>query len=36
MFHEKYGLGLSDLQNDVINEQMKKIWGIAPVDWDNF
>ena len=35
MFQEKYGLYLSDFQDDIVNEEMKRIWGIAPSNWDN-
>ena len=35
MFQEKYGLYLSDFQDDIINEEMKRIWGVAPSNWDN-
>lgn len=35
MFQEKYGLYLSDIQDDIVNEEMKRIWGIAPSKWDN-
>ena len=35
MFQEKYGLYLSDFQDDIINEEMKRIWGTAPSNWDN-
>lgn len=35
MFQEKYGLYLSDFQDDIVNEEMKRIWGIAPSSWDN-
>lgn len=35
MFREKYGLYLSDFQDDIINEEMKRIWGTAPSNWDN-
>ena len=35
MFQEKYGLYLSDFQDDIINEEMKRIWGEAPSNWDN-
>ena len=35
MFQEKYGLYLSDFQDDIVNEEMKRIWGQAPSNWDN-
>ena len=35
MFQEKYGLYLSDFQDDIVNEEMKRIWGVAPSNWDN-
>ena len=35
MFQEKYGLYVSDFQDDMINEEMKRIWGVAPSNWDN-
>jgi hypothetical protein len=35
MFREKYGLYLSDFQDDIINEEMKRIWGTGPSNWDN-
>jgi hypothetical protein len=35
MFQEKYGLYLSDFQDDIVNEEMKRIWGTAPSNWDN-
>jgi hypothetical protein len=35
MFQEKYGLHLSDFQDDIVNEEMKRIWGKAPSNWDN-
>lgn len=35
MFQEKYGLYLYDFQDDIINEEMKRIWGVAPSNWDN-
>ena len=35
MFQEKYGLYLSDFQDDIVNEEMKRIWGEAPSNWDN-
>jgi len=35
MFQEKYGLYLSDFQDDIINEEMKRIWGTGPSNWDN-
>ena len=35
MFQEKYGLYMSDFQDDMINEEMKRIWGVAPSNWDN-
>ena len=35
MFQEKYGLYMSDFQDDIVNEEMKRIWGEAPSNWDN-
>ena len=35
MFQEKYGLYLSDFQDDIVNEEMKRIWGVTPSNWDN-
>jgi hypothetical protein len=35
MFQEKYGLYLSDFQDDIVNEEMKRIWGTTPSNWDN-
>jgi PHD/YefM family antitoxin component YafN of YafNO toxin-antitoxin module len=35
MFQEKYGMYLSDFQDDIVNEEMKRIWGTAPSNWDN-
>lgn len=35
MFQDKYGLYLSDFQDDIVNEEMKRIWGTAPSNWDN-
>jgi hypothetical protein len=35
MIREKQGFHLTDFHDDIVNEEMKRIWGEAPSAWDN-